>query len=290
MRAALVAGDGTVRARAAPGPGMGALNPDEFEPTLLRAVSGWLGDAPIETVVCGMAGARQGWREAPYADAPTALHALLDRAVRVETSDPRLRVRIVPGVAVRDPSGIRSDVMRGEETQIAGLVAAGNAPSMRVCLPGTHTKWVTVRDGVITDFDTVLAGELHALLREHSILRHSVDDDWSDRAFDAAVADALEARGEILPRLFPIRAHDLLSGFGPGEAAARLSGLLIGADVAHGIAEEGGIHIVGGDRLARLYARALDTVGRKTTIYDGDALAVAGLHAMRVRQRTAGNS
>ena len=281
MRARLVSADGEVLTEAPAGPGMGELSSEGFEPALLHAVEGWLGGEPVETLVCGMAGARQGWREAPYAEVPTGLTALLPRAVRVETADARLAVRIVPGVAFRDPSGIRADVMRGEETQLAGLLAQVGASTMRVCLPGTHTKWATVEEGVLTDFDTVMAGELHALLRERSILRHSVDDAWSDAAFDDAVADALEARGEVLPLLFPIRAHDLLAGFGPGEASARLSGLLIGSDVAHGLSEQGDVHIVGGDRLATLYARAIETAGRTAIAHDGGALAVAGLHAMR---------
>ena len=287
MRAALVADDGTVRARAEPGPGMGSLRPEEFEPALLRAVGDWLGSKTIEILICGMAGARQGWREAPYVEVPTGLGRLLDQSVAVETADHRLEVRIVPGVAVRDPSATRSDVMRGEETQIAGLLGHLDGGTSRICLPGTHTKWVTIEDGVITGFRTVMAGELHALLREHSILRHSVDESWNDEAFDDAVANAFEVRGAVLPFLFPLRAHDLLKGFAPGEASARLSGLLIGSDVAHGIAGDGKVHITGAGRLAGLYARAFEIRGVKAIIHDGDALAVAGLHAMRVEQHEA---
>jgi len=37
------------------------------------------------------------------------------------------------------------DVMRGEELQIAGAVASGIKSNIFV-MPGTHSKWVTVRD------------------------------------------------------------------------------------------------------------------------------------------------
>ena len=79
-------------------------------------------DLPV--VICGMAGARQGWVEAGYIDTPAQLASILARAVAV----PGLSrdVRILPGIAQRDPNA--PDVMRGEETQLLGalgLDAAG---------------------------------------------------------------------------------------------------------------------------------------------------------------------
>ena len=79
-------------------------------------------DLPV--VICGMAGARQGWVEAGYVDTPAQLASILARAVAV----PGLSrdVRILPGIAQRNPNA--PDVMRGEETQLLGalgLDAAG---------------------------------------------------------------------------------------------------------------------------------------------------------------------
>ena len=287
MRAALVAADGTVRERAEPGPGMGTLEREEFEPALMNAVGEWLDSGRTEVLVCGMAGARQGWREAPYAEVPASLSDLLDSAVRVETADDRLDVRIVPGLCAQSPT---PDVMRGEETQLAGLTAAFGLKDATVCLPGTHAKWVRVEGGQVVSFSTVMTGELNALLREHSILRHSVADEGGvgeAAAFEDAVHDAIARRGAVLPLLFGIRAAGLLDDLPSQVAGARLSGLLIGADVATSRGNVGEVHIVGSGRLAELYARAIELSGATPRIHDGDALAVAGLHAMRVRRREA---
>ena len=78
-------------------------------------------DLPV--VVCGMAGARQGWVEAGYIDTPAHLAFILERAVPVpgQTHD----IRILPGIAQRDPKA--PDVMRGEETQLLGALGVDAA-------------------------------------------------------------------------------------------------------------------------------------------------------------------
>ena len=98
--------------------GMGALERDEFEPALLRLIEPWLGQGPMPIVACGMVGARQGWCEAPYVAVPCEPRWPDARSLR-RARDPRLKVQIMPGLKQPDPA----DVMRGEETQIAGFLA-----------------------------------------------------------------------------------------------------------------------------------------------------------------------
>ncbi|MDZ4136757.1 MAG: 2-dehydro-3-deoxygalactonokinase, partial [Paracoccaceae bacterium] len=96
--------------------GMGCLAPAEFEAALLRLIGAWLPDGRVTPVLaCGMVGSRQGWAEAAYRTVPcTPLDATALRAV--QTRDPRLSFHIAPGLRQDRPA----DVMRGEETQIAG--------------------------------------------------------------------------------------------------------------------------------------------------------------------------
>ena len=131
--------------------GMGTLRPEDYEPTLLGLVAPWLGHdaALVPTLVCGMAGARQGWREAPYAAVPGAPLAI-GSVARPPLRDRRLSVAILPGLAQCDPP----DVMRGEETQIAGALASGADPDGVLCLPGTHTKWARLEGGRVAAFAT----------------------------------------------------------------------------------------------------------------------------------------
>ncbi len=80
--------------------------------------------AELPVIICGMAGARQGWIEAPYVTLPAGLDGILAGAVPVpaKVRRPNARIRILPGLAQR--SADAPDVMRGEETQLAGVAAA----------------------------------------------------------------------------------------------------------------------------------------------------------------------
>ncbi|MCB1389459.1 MAG: 2-dehydro-3-deoxygalactonokinase [Rhodobacteraceae bacterium] len=268
---------GGVLASAESDSGMGALTPDAFEPALLALVGGWLGPGQTPVMICGMAGARQGWVEAPYRPVPCP--PLGAGRTVAPTRDPRLSVTILPGLCQTEPP----DVMRGEETQIAGFLAAEPGFSGTLCLPGTHAKWVRIAAGQVLRFRTAMTGELFALLGRQSVLRHSMDDRFDAAAFDTAVAEAV-ASAEGLPiALFGLRAAALLTPAGPGVVRARLSGLLIGAEIAAtcSLRGDGPVTIIGADALARLYLRALSLAGVAARTYDGARLALAGLAAAR---------
>lgn len=266
----------------AEGPGMNSLAPDAFEPALLAAVGGWLEAADrLPVVVCGMAGARQGWVEAPYVVLPATLDSLAAGAVEAPARDGRLDVRILPGLCRRDPR--HPDVMRGEETQLAGCLAARPGFAGVACLPGTHSKWVRVADGRIIESATFLTGELFGLLARHSVLRHSAgaEGEWDEAAFLDAARRAFVEPGRLSADLFAIRARDLLFGATRAQSAATLSGLLIGVELAAALEEtEGGaILLIGEGSLTRRYARALSTLGRIPEEIDGNAAVQAGLRA-----------
>ena len=115
-------------------------------------------------LIAGMAGSDIGWRNVPYVEAPAAL---ADLAQALEWIDER--TAIVPGVCCRDEG--RVDVMRGEEVQFLGAVAAGLVPAdSLLCQPGTHCKWAELKAGAITRFTTAMTGELFALLSSNGLL------------------------------------------------------------------------------------------------------------------------
>ncbi|MDH4987041.1 2-dehydro-3-deoxygalactonokinase [Aminobacter anthyllidis] len=237
----------------------------------------------LPAIVCGMAGARQGWVEAPYVEVPASLGDILGSAVPVPGVG--RDIRIVPGLAQRNPRA--PDVMRGEETQLAGITKLIGSGSHLVCMPGTHSKWVIAEGGAIQGFGTWPTGEMFSVLSQHSILRHSIGDkpaavspdsqvfrDWCQEAlFD----------GDIGARLFSIRAAGLLSGLGQDDAAAALSGLLIGAEVASAIRRfgrrEAPVVLVVSGALGALYAEAMRLDGIAVTIANADEAVLAGLVA-----------
>lgn len=73
-----------------------------------------------------------------------------------------------------------ADMMRGEETELMGLLD-GTGDECVYVLPGTHSKIVRVdREGRITDFSTMMTGEMIAALSGHTILRDAVALDVSE--------------------------------------------------------------------------------------------------------------
>jgi 2-dehydro-3-deoxygalactonokinase len=236
--------------------------------------------ADVPVAICGMAGSRQGWIEAPYATAPVALDSVVGKSVQV----PGIArdVRILPGIAQRKAG--EPDVMRGEETQLLGLAPVKGRRV--VCLPGTHSKWVDLVDNRVGHFTTFLTGELFALFSKYSILRHSIGDDSSfsagSRAFAESCAAMIEAPDNLPKRLFSIRAASLLVGAGSEDSAASLSGLLIGAEI--GVAKRtygtnAAVTLVGTGFLGGLYETALDIAGFRHTLSDGEVLVRDGLYA-----------
>jgi 2-dehydro-3-deoxygalactonokinase len=256
---------------------MSKLDSSEFELALLELIGSWLAErAGTLVVACGMVGARQGWVEVPYQQAPCS--PLAKEIVYAATRDARLRVAILAGVSQMTP---HPDVMRGEETQIAGLLLERPGYEGVVCLPGTHTKWVRIHAGAILRFQTFMTGELFELLRVHSVLRHSMDStSWDSDEFASAVGAAFARPESVAARLFGIRAASLLAVLESRAANARLSGILIGAELAAAASDFWSgqeITIIGAARQAEIYAAALRALDRESTIVDGTHVTLAGL-------------
>lgn len=300
LRAYAMDGDGILLARAR-GPGMGALAAGEhggdFEQALLGAVEGWLHSSPLPVLACGMVGSRQGWHEAGYLPVPHDLSRLNDDLAQVSVRDDRLKVWIVPGLSQANPF----DVMRGEETQLAGYAAhasamsdsAGGRSQRWICLPGTHAKWALLEGSRVAHFATAMTGEVFDLLTKHSILAHSVSDGPMDgEAFGDAVQESFHSPAKLTQALFGVRAEGLLAGEDGARARARVSGLLIGAELAALDLPAGSVvPLIGTPALCQAYAQALACLGRSANSHDGETMVLRGLSAifahMRQREETA---
>ena len=271
-------GPSGVLAHASSDDGMGKLSRDGYEPALLRLIAPWL-TTPVPIIACGRVGSRQGWCEAPYRTVPCP-PVSASALVTAPTKDPRLTVQIAPGLRQMTPA----DVMRGEETQIAGALALMPDFDGVLCLPGTHSKWAHISAGEVVSFQTFMTGELFALLSTQSVLRHGVAaEGWDDVAFDMALSDALSRPEKIAARLFSLRAEGLIAGLSPVAAKSRLSGLLIGVELAAARPYWLGqpVGIVGAEGLARAYARALAAQGVKANLIPATDCTIAGLASLR---------
>lgn len=276
----LIDEDGGVLAERRSGEGMTTAARAGFAGILDSHLSAVSAPAALPVVICGMAGARQGWVEAGYLDTPAALAAIPEAAVRVP--DAARDVRILPGLAQRDPRA--PDVMRGEETQLLGAMAGLGDGAHLVCMPGTHSKWVTVAGRSVERFATFMTGELFEAISKQTILAHSIGEsgkvDGTSSAFRDAVAEAKERPALFTNRLFSIRAGNLLHGLGETEACARLSGLLIGLEIAGAVTMAGtdaAVALVASGALGDLYAAALAAVDFRPATIDADAAVRSGL-------------
>jgi 2-dehydro-3-deoxygalactonokinase len=253
----------------------------EPEAVLRAALAGWLaGGAPASIRLCGMVGARDGWREVPYADCPATRADW--RAAATSLSLDAVPVEIMAGLACVDADGV-PDVMRGEETQLYGALAL--APDLAtgrhiVILPGTHSKWAVIEDAAITGVRTILTGELFALLRQHSTLARGLAAGDADMEA-AGFADGLvRAERGVLTALFGARAMQLRGGKTPDWALGYLSGVVIGGEISEmraTLADASDVTIIGDPRLADLYTRAFAHTGVAVRRLDGDACVLAGL-------------
>lgn len=276
--------DGTILAQRRSAEGLSVLSREDFEPVLRAHIAHMQAEVsfpnPLPVVLCGMAGSRQGWQEAPYLTIPAHLDALIPHAISKELCG--IDVRILPGLSQREPE--HPDVMRGEETQLLGLAGKYGDFSGLVCMPGTHSKWVRLENGSVREFSTSITGELFGLLSKNSIIKHSIGEAFASAeptpAFRQGIAEGLADPSQLLTRLFALRARDLLFESRGPEAADRLSGLLIGTEAAanlHGVPKETGITIIAATKFMQLYAFAIGKAGYPVIPHDADAAVQAGL-------------
>ena len=207
---------------------------DGFELAFDDACGDWLDANPgVPVIACGMVGSAQGWCEAPYRETPASLNALGTALQRVR-SVRGVDLHIVPGVIQRSAL---PNVMRGEETQVLGVVQS--FPQLNDCLiglPGSHSKWVQVQDGNLVHFDTFMTGELYAAVCEHTILGRTQQrsEQFDPAAFDRGVQVALSPDGRLGPlsTLFSARTLGLTGQLSPTQQPDYVSGLLIGHELS----------------------------------------------------------
>jgi 2-dehydro-3-deoxygalactonokinase len=247
MRSALLARDGTVLDERSGGPGILAVPANGFASALLDHIRPWRSlHGPLPIILSGMIGSRQGWVEVPYLACPAGKTDLAAHLHRHETGQLG-PIHIVPGLSI-EPPGKAPDVMRGEETQIAGALDGSIGERGLYVLPGTHSKWVTVENGRITHFATYMTGEIFAALRHHTILGRlmpaETEQAGTDQAGAAAFQQGVEAGvtegppGALLQLLFTTRTLGLFDRLPAASLSSYLSGLLIGSEISAAFADK----------------------------------------------------
>jgi len=242
----------------------------------------------LPAILCGMAGSTLGWRDVPYLACPVDARAISSGVVRFAFGG--RTVAILPGLSCRNRLG-NPDVVRGEETQVLGALQIDPALGVGarlLCLPGTHTKWILLRDGAIREFLTGFTGELFAILARESVLIGDKTESADDGpGFDEALTQvAKHPEADLIHLLFATRSRQVTGAMERSGAASYLSGLIVGRDIAGALRAFGSesareIALVGAPHLTGLYARASWSRGIESVRIDGSAAAVAGMAACR---------
>jgi|TARA_B100000315_G_scaffold51099_1_gene45624 2-dehydro-3-deoxygalactonokinase len=276
MRAWAIGEEDNVLAFRESNEGMKDLQQNEFEPVLLKLIESWLDDTKVTTVMaCGMVGSKQGWVETPYLKTPCV--PIDNQQLTIATTkDNRIKVNFVPGVMQNNSA----DIMRGEETQIAGFINKNPDFNGVVCLPGTHTKWVNVKEGQITSFKTFMTGELFGVISNHTLIRHSISiKGWNQAGFEAGIHEGFNNPGSIASDLFSLRAESIVNDLDRDQARSTLSGLLLGVELngAQTFWENSNVIIIGSQLLSDNYHQGLKILGGQSQLFSLETATLSGL-------------
>lgn len=276
------------------GPGVSQVQAD-FENVFFTLIDAWLKKhGPLPVIISGMAGSTIGWQEAPYIQCPTDAKKISEGRITFEARG--VEVSIISGLKAENPIG-SPDVMRGEELQLMGWMQLNNMVEAEssthqtrlVVLPGTHNKWVLLKEGRIETFVTALTGEMFALLKNHSVLiADKSTNEFDEPAFFKGV-EAIERLGDahLLHGLFSTRSEQILGDLVPEQALSYLSGLLITSDISGAISlfrktepDIASVTLIGEGQLCHRYQLVLDYLGIKGEITDASEIAVAGYESV----------
>jgi 2-dehydro-3-deoxygalactonokinase len=259
FRAYHVDGQGKVINEFADAEGILAVKDGAFEAVLESHIGSW--DKLLPVIASGMITSRQGWIERPYVDCPASAADLAKAIHQHKTSSGRL-IHFITGLHLKSPS-IGHDVMRSEEVQVFGSLDTG---AHHFVTPGTHSKWIDVEDGRITNFATYITGETFSLMRNHSILGRLMKDGADDEAaFNQGVEKAFADPAGLLHSLFSVRSLGLFDALQPEQLSSYLSGIVIGTEVAHAT--------LSNDRSAKYVVLASPNIGMRYL----RAMKIAGL-------------
>ena len=258
--------------------GIRNVSDKKFLHTIEDVLKGWNPTCPV--LMSGMIGSAQGWHEAPYASCPSSADDIASGLMEIPENS---RFSIVPGAMYQAPDGA-FDVMRGEEVQIFGALDLSRSKDAILCLPGTHSKWATVKGGVLERFHTSMTGEVYSILKEHSILGALMNDGTDD---DEAFKKGLErsgAEGGLLHHLFSTRTEGLFGRIEPEGLPSYMSGILIGNELrnfAPNTPSEETVLLVSDGVLGQKYMSAFDFFGISAQLVSAEDATVRGLSILQ---------
>ena len=254
--------------------GMKFIDQNEFEKILIKNIDAWNNKFDIKVIIAsGMVGAKQGWIEVPYINSPCDIRNVNFKTFKILDD---ANIHILSGVSQFNPS----DVMRGEETQIAGFLLNNVDFNGSICLPGTHSKWVNMNSYNIQEFTTFLTGELYEIVKKYSILNHSLNTtELDDEIVKSSAKLIIENPSFISNKLFEIRADNLLKNSNQTSNNSKLVGYLLGIELSGSRTywEDKDLVIIGTSNLNKYYELILNGRSNSIRLFNSSDMALNGL-------------
>lgn len=260
--------------------GVGKCQRDELpgilQQQLLRLDEAY--DEQLPVLLCGMIGSNIGIADAGYLDMPLNFSQLFGKGMELPGILPN-PLTLRPGICDRRVN----EICRGEEMQLAGALAHSDASTFAAV--GTHSKWLRVERSQqrVTGLQTIMTGELYHLLLNHSVVGKGLPEQVSSpTAFQAGVETALtvvRTEAELVTELFRCRGRYILDALAKEEAAAWLSGLLLGYEIARG--HPGGANTVcfiGSETLLPHYQLACEIMQLRCELLPAEIAMITGLN------------
>ena len=258
--------------------GMKFIDQNEFEKILIKNIDAWNNKFDIKVIIAsGMVGAKQGWIEVPYINSPCDIRNVNFKTFKILDDT---NIHILSGVSQFNPS----DVMRGEETQIAGFLLNNVDFNGSICLPGTHSKWVNMNSYNIQEFTTFLTGELYEIVKKYSILNHSLNTtELDDEIVKSSAKLIIENPSFISNKLFEIRADNLLKNSNQKSNNSKLVGYLLGIELSGSRTywEDKDLVIIGSSNLNKYYELILNGRSNSIRLFNSSDMALNGLSFYR---------
>jgi 2-dehydro-3-deoxygalactonokinase len=247
-----------------------------FDAALVALIGPWsIANPKALLIACGMVGAKSGWREARYVGVGSSVKQIAANTINVDTSLGK-SLAIVPGIKGDDAD---VDVMRGEETQIAGSGVSDGW----VVLPGTHSKWARVEGGSVTQFATYFTGEMNTLIRVHSAVGKAIPDApnlENTDAFQRGIERAKARCDQWLHDLFVFRAAVVTGARSAADVSTEFSAWLLGCEFAAALRSHPQwkcIHVIASESLMPWYQATANAFSVDCISLDGEACAARGL-------------
>lgn len=228
-------------------------------------------------LAAGMLTSPLGLWEVPHIPSPAGEQELARSLYKF--SDPKttdLPVYLVPGVRCGPRSPAledleNTDLIRGEETIVVGLLQAGLlCPNETFLNLGSHWKAIAIDEhGRIASSFTTLSGEFIHALQTQTVLGSAlpqgrfegVDSEWLERG------RRFESRNGMGRSMFAVRLLEQIYRIGPAPLSSFLLGALVESDLKSMErvgALEPPVIIAGAGAVPVAWQRILETIGRKS--------------------------